>query len=109
MDKAPIRNRNRKLEISTAPTVAGTSLFAGAYPKQNRVRSRESGRQAIKRLWWMVFGVETKGVHPSEPMKHFSIFQNNMFIKAYSRVEPEHDRQVGYKCDFLLKVIIYGV
>jgi len=33
------RNRNGKLEISTAPStseVPGTSLFTGAYPKQNQ-------------------------------------------------------------------------
>ena|SRR6218665_1082606 len=32
--------------------------------KQNKIdrqrsRSRESGRQTVRRLWWMVFGVET--------------------------------------------------
>ena len=27
---------------------------------RQRVRSRESGRQTVRRLWWMVFGVETE-------------------------------------------------
>jgi len=26
---------------------------------RQRPRSRESGRQTVRRLWWMVFGVET--------------------------------------------------
>ena len=45
----------------------GTSLFTGAYPKltckldSQQVRSKESGRQTIRQLWWMVFGVETGG------------------------------------------------
>ena len=26
---------------------------------RQRVRFRESGRQTVRRLWWMVFGVET--------------------------------------------------
>src|SRR6218665_507511 len=26
---------------------------------RQRVKSRESGRQTVRRLWWMVFGVET--------------------------------------------------
>ena len=58
-------DRNRKLDISTAPTKA--RLREPAYsqaPIQNkidrqRVKSRESGRQTVRRLWWMVFGVET--------------------------------------------------
>src|SRR6218665_2930873 len=55
------RNRNRKLEISTAPTKAklrepahSQALFQNKIDRQ-RVKSRESAR----RLWWMVFVVET--------------------------------------------------
>ena len=42
--------------------VAGTSLFAGVIQNKidkQSVRSRESCRQTVRRLWWMVFGVET--------------------------------------------------
>ena len=45
--------------------VAGTSLFTGSYPKENRQaagqiqRVRQPGRQADRRLWWMMFRVET--------------------------------------------------
>src|SRR6218665_1621563 len=58
---APVRNRNRKLEISIGPTKA--KLREPAYSQaliQNKVdrrqaRSRELGRQTERRLWWMVF------------------------------------------------------
>ena len=58
-------NSNRKLQISTAPTKAKS--WEPAYSQaliQNKinrqwVRSRESGRQTVRRLWWMVFGFET--------------------------------------------------
>ena len=59
-------NRNRKLLISRAPTK--TKSQEPAYSQalnQNKIdrqrsRSRESGRQTVRRLWWMVFGVETR-------------------------------------------------
>jgi len=58
-------NHNRKLDISTAPTKARSrepacsqALVQNKIDRQ-RVRSRESGRQTARRLWWMVFGVET--------------------------------------------------
>ena len=60
-------NRNRKLEISTAPTKAKSrepvysqALIQNKINRQ-RVRSRESDRQSTiaRRLWWMVFGVKT--------------------------------------------------
>src|SRR6218665_1891106 len=59
------RSRNRKLQMSRAPTKAKS--WEPAYSQalnQNKIirqrsRSRESGRQAVRRLWWMVFGVET--------------------------------------------------
>ena len=55
---------NRKLEISTALTKA--KLWEPAYLQvliQNKidrqqVRSRESVKQTVRRLGWMVFGVE---------------------------------------------------
>ena len=57
--------RNRKLDISTAPTKARSrepaysqALIQNKIDRQ-RVRSRELGRQTVRRLWWMVFGVET--------------------------------------------------
>src|SRR6218665_2287640 len=60
-----IKYRNSKLEISTAPTKAKSrepaysqALVQNKIDRQ-RVRSRESGRQTIRRLWWMVFGGET--------------------------------------------------
>src|SRR6218665_2584262 len=61
----PYRNRNRKLLISRAPTKA--KLQEPAYSEalnQNKIdsqrsRSRESGKQTVRRLWWMVLGVET--------------------------------------------------
>ena len=57
-------SRNRKLEISTAPTKAKS--WEPAYSQalnQNKIdrlrsESRESGRQTARWLWWMVFGVE---------------------------------------------------
>ena len=59
------RNLNRKLKISTAPTKAKS--LEPAYSQalvqdkiyRQRVRSKESGRQTARRLWWMVFGVKT--------------------------------------------------
>src|SRR6218665_36710 len=61
----PFRNRNRKLLISRAPTKAKSQEPAYSEAlNQNKIdrqrsRSRESGRQTVRRLWWMVFGVET--------------------------------------------------
>src|SRR6218665_1375480 len=56
-------NRNRKLLISRAPTKAKSQepAFSQAL-NQNKIgrqrsRSRESGRQTVRRLRWMVFGV----------------------------------------------------
>src|SRR6218665_406372 len=59
------RNRNRKLLISRAPTKVKSQEPAYSQAlNQNKIdrqrsRSRESGRQTVRRLWWMVFGVET--------------------------------------------------
>src|SRR6218665_3174555 len=59
------RNRNRKLLISRAPTKAKSQEPAYSQAlNQNKIdrqrsRSRESGRETVRRLWWMVFGVET--------------------------------------------------
>src|SRR6218665_485153 len=59
------RNRNRKLLISRAPTKAKSQEPAySQWLNQNKIdrqrsRSKESGRQTVRRLWWMVFGVET--------------------------------------------------
>src|SRR6218665_1862068 len=59
------RNRNRKLLISREPTKAKSQEPAYSQAlNQNKIdrqrsRSRESGRQTVRRLWWMVFGVET--------------------------------------------------
>ena len=56
-------DRNRKLDISIAPTKARSREPAYSQAliqnKIDRVKSRESGRQTVRRLWWMVFGVET--------------------------------------------------
>src|SRR6218665_1644587 len=58
-------NRNRKLLISRAPTKAKSQKPAYSQAlNQNKIdrqrsRSRELGRQTVRRLWWMVFGVET--------------------------------------------------
>src|SRR6218665_2639121 len=55
----------RKLLISRAPTKAKSQEPAYSQGlNQNKIdrqrsRSRESGRQTVRRLWWMVFGVET--------------------------------------------------
>src|SRR6218665_3584166 len=56
--------RNRKLLISRAPTKVKSQ--GPAYSQalnQNKIirqrsRSRESGRKTVRRLWWMVLGVE---------------------------------------------------
>src|SRR6218665_2140095 len=59
------RNRNSKLLISRAPTKAKSQepAYSQALNRnkidRQRSRSRESGRQTVRRLWWMVFGVET--------------------------------------------------
>ena len=69
------RNRNRKLEISTALTkVKSLELAYSQAPVTNKidrqcVKSREigsvsnpenqAGRQSVRRLWWMALGVET--------------------------------------------------
>src|SRR6218665_2868281 len=59
------RNRNRKLLISRASTKAKSQEPAYSQAlNQNKIdrqrsRSRESGRQTVRWLWWMVFGVET--------------------------------------------------
>src|SRR6218665_3193747 len=60
-----IVNRNRKLQISRAPTKAKSQEPAYSQAlNQNKIdrqqsRSRESGRQTVRRLWRMVPGVET--------------------------------------------------
>src|SRR6218665_2970513 len=57
--------RNRKLEISRAPIKVKSreSAYSQALNQnktdRQRSKSRESGRQTVKRLWWMVLGVET--------------------------------------------------
>ena len=56
-------NINRKLLISRVPTKAKSQepVYSQAL-KNNKIewsRSRESGRQIVRRLWWMVLGVET--------------------------------------------------
>src|SRR6218665_1102612 len=57
------RNRYRKLLISRAPTKAKSQEPAYSQAlNQNKIdrqrpRSRESVRQTVRRLWWMVFGV----------------------------------------------------
>src|SRR6218665_1810912 len=54
------RNRNRKLLISRAPTKAKSQEPANSQGlNQNKIdrqrsRSRESGKQTVRRLWWMV-------------------------------------------------------
>jgi len=59
-------HRNHKLEISRAPTKAKSREPAYSQAlNQNKIdrqrsKSRESGRQTVRRLWWMVFGVETE-------------------------------------------------
>src|SRR6218665_114500 len=57
--------RNRKIKITTAPTKAKPrelaylqALIQNKIDRQ-RVRSRESGGQTVRRLWRMMFGVET--------------------------------------------------
>src|SRR6218665_827 len=58
-------NHNRKLLISRAPTKVKSQEPAYSQAlNQNKIdrqrsRSKESGRQTVRRLWWMVFGVET--------------------------------------------------
>src|SRR6218665_1200254 len=58
-------HRNRKLEISRALTKAKSREPACSQVlNQNKIdrqqsKSRESGRQTVRQLWWMVFGVET--------------------------------------------------
>src|SRR6218665_2675892 len=65
LPSSAISLRNRKLWISRAPTKAKSQEPAYSQAlNQNkidrqRLRSRESGRQTVRRLWWMVFGVET--------------------------------------------------
>ena len=58
-------NCNCKLAISRAPTKAKSrepaysqALVHNKIDRQ-RVRSIESGRQTVRRLWWMEFGIET--------------------------------------------------
>jgi len=59
------RNHNRKLEISRVPTKvksrepAYSQALVQTKIDRQRVRFRESGRQTVRRLWWMVFRVET--------------------------------------------------
>jgi len=52
-------NRNLRVEISTAPTKA--KLWKPALNQnkidRQRVRFRESSRQTVRWLWWMVFGL----------------------------------------------------
>src|SRR5688572_29440711 len=58
------RNRNRKLDISKAPTKAKSRKPAYSQAlNQNRIdrqrsKSRESGRQTVRRLRWMMLRVE---------------------------------------------------
>src|SRR6218665_2903378 len=76
-------NRNRKLEISTAPAKgksrepAYLQAFIQNKIHRQRVRCRESGWQTVRRLWWIVFGVETgrEGERRGSMMveKHLSI------------------------------------
>ena len=65
MSVSLILNRNRELDISTASTKArprepaySQALIQNKIDRQ-RVTSRESGRQTVRRLWWMVLGVKT--------------------------------------------------
>src|SRR6218665_125897 len=57
--------RNRKLEIPRAPTKAKSQEAAYSQAlNQNKIdrqrsRFKESGRETVRRLWWIVFGVET--------------------------------------------------
>jgi len=57
--------KSRKLLISRAPTKVKSQEPAYSQAlNQNKIdmqwsRSRESGRQTVRRLWWMVLGVET--------------------------------------------------
>ena len=59
-DSQPCCNRNRKLQISKTPTKAKSQEPAYSQAlNQNKIdrqqsRSRESGRQTVRRLWWMV-------------------------------------------------------
>ena len=58
------RNHNCKLKISTPTKAKSWELAYSQALIQNKidrqwVRSRESGRQVIRRLWWKMFGVET--------------------------------------------------
>ena len=60
------RNRNRKLDISTAPTKAKSREPAYSQPRRliktesigRGVKSRESGRQTVRRLRWVMLRVE---------------------------------------------------
>src|SRR6218665_1249155 len=58
-----LRNRNRKLDTSTAPTKSRSREPAYSHSIiQNKIdiqRVRKSGRQKVRRLWWMVLEVET--------------------------------------------------
>ena len=60
------RNRNRELEISTAPQKRsrGNQLILRRLSKTKSIGSEsdpenQAGRQTIRRLWWMISGVET--------------------------------------------------
>src|SRR6218665_1275922 len=54
------RNRNRKLDIYTAPTKARNQLIHRRLSKTKSIGSgSDPERQTVRRLWWMVFGVET--------------------------------------------------
>jgi len=82
------RNRNRKLLISRAPTKAKSqeSAYSQAL-NQNKIdrqrsSSRESGRQTVRRLWWMVLEVEMG----REVWGSLSLSQQKMFRHMHSKI-----------------------
>ena len=59
-----VKYRNRKLDISAAPTKAKSRdpAYAQALSQNKIDRQRVRSMQRVRQLWWMVFGVQTSGL-----------------------------------------------
>ena len=49
----------QRLKKAKSRELAYSQAFIQNKIDRQRFRSRESGRQTVRRLWWMVFGVKT--------------------------------------------------
>jgi len=93
--------RNRKLEISTK-----AKLWEPAYSQAliqdkidgQRVRSRESGRQTVRWLWWIVIGAETGREVTRLWISWFSQYVGLGGLRIHSRTSPSYMSYMAMTC-----------